>query len=341
MKISLQHLTKTYGDFTALNDVSFDVQSGEFFSILGRSGSGKTTLIRTIAGLEKLDGGSIAFDDHDVTDVPVSKRNAVMVFQNYALFPHLNVFENIAFGLQERRIDKAKIRETVFENLKLIDLTRKVKSRVSDLSGGEQQRVAIARALAVDANVILFDEPLSNLDVSLRRQTQIELRDLQRRTKKTFIYITHDQAEALLLSDRIAILNEGKLIEVGKPFELYNNPQTSFAASFIGSANRLDARVFDEDKLKIGNDMIFFAGRKLTSRAYDLVIRPEHILPLSQPTGTNSFKVKLIDRLFHGSFFEYRFIADGVEMTMHTAFDLQDETFVSVRKFFLFAKQTP
>ncbi len=210
MKLSVESLTKRFGNRLVLDNLSFQCNDGEFFAVLGKSGSGKSTLARIVAGLEKCDEGRILFDDKDVTRVPTHARNAVMVFQNYALFPHLNVYENIAFGLREARWRETDIHQTVVQAAKTLQIDDKLYCSTAKLSGGEQQRVAIARAIAAPSQIVLLDEPLSNLDIVLRRELQKELKSLQRKTGKTFIYITHDQEEALMLADRLILLHQEK-----------------------------------------------------------------------------------------------------------------------------------
>ena len=223
--------------------LSFEVMEGEFFSLLGPSGCGKTTTLRCIGGFETLSEGSIALDGQRLDDRPPHRRDVGLVFQNYALFPHLTVFDNIAFGLRLRKVDKAEIGRRVGQMLELVDLPDVAARYPAQLSGGQQQRVAIARSLVLEPSLLLFDEPLSNLDFKLRIQMRYELRDLQTRLGKTAVYVTHDQTEALALSDRIAVLSQGRIEQVGTPSEIYERPASAFVADFIGSSNLLTARV--------------------------------------------------------------------------------------------------
>jgi len=223
--------------------LSFQVMEGEFFSLLGPSGCGKTTTLRCIAGFETPSEGSISLGDQRLDDKPPHRRDVGLVFQNYALFPHLTVFDNIAFGLRLRKIGKAEIARRVGQILELVDLRNLAERYPAQLSGGQQQRVAIARALVLEPSLLLFDEPLSNLDFKLRIQMRYELRDLQKRLGKTAVYVTHDQSEALALSDRIAVLSQGRLEQIGTPSEIYEEPASAFVADFIGSSNLLQARV--------------------------------------------------------------------------------------------------
>jgi ABC-type Fe3+/spermidine/putrescine transport system ATPase subunit len=235
--LSLGNLSKSFGATEVVTEASLDIVPGEFFSILGPSGCGKTTLLRMIAGFEMPDRGRIQLEGRDITALPPSERGIGMVFQNYALFPHMNVFQNVAYGLGVRRTAPDQIRRRVENVLASVGLSRKIDAPVTDLSGGEQQRVALARALVIEPAVLLLDEPLSNLDVSLRQQTREELRTLQRSIGITTVYVTHDQSEALMLSDRLAIMRSGILVQIGAPRSVYESPGTPFVARFLGRAN--------------------------------------------------------------------------------------------------------
>jgi iron(III) transport system ATP-binding protein len=239
--LSLQNISRSFGSTRAVADVSLDVEQGEFFGLLGPSGCGKTTTLRMIAGLEKPDAGSIRFQDADITNLAPERRGFGMVFQNYALFPHLNVFENVAFGLRARHAAKEKISQRVQSALELVQLPGYEKRAIDELSGGQQQRVAIARAIAIEPALLLFDEPLSNLDVSLREETRSELRELVTRLGLTAVYVTHDQEEAFALCDRIAVMVGGKLMQIGKPRELYEQPADIAVARFLGRNNLIRA----------------------------------------------------------------------------------------------------
>jgi len=235
--LKLESVAKEFKDTHAVRGVNLEIQSGEFFSIVGPSGCGKTTVLRLIAGFESPTTGRIFINDRDITDTRPQDRSIGMVFQNYALFPHMTVFGNVAFGLETQGVPRHEISTRVERMLNAVHLKGKADAPVPNLSGGEQQRVAVARALVVEPAVLLFDEPLSNLDVALRVQTREEIRALQRRTGITTIYVTHDQAEAMSLSDRIAVMNAGKFEQVGTPVEVYESPATLFAAEFLGGAN--------------------------------------------------------------------------------------------------------
>src|SRR3712207_3534742 len=221
--LSLQNISKRYGAARAVADVSLEVGAGEFFGLLGPSGCGKTTTLRMVAGLEQPDAGRILLDGSDITRAPADRRGFGMVFQSYALFPHLNVFENVAFGLRARRLQQAEVRGRVAQALSMVSLSGYERRPVDELSGGQQQRVAIARAISIEPALLLFDEPLSNLDVALREETRAELRELVKRLKLTAIYVTHDQEEAFALCDRLSVMSEGRVLQTGTPRALYEH----------------------------------------------------------------------------------------------------------------------
>ena len=237
--VRCEGLTKTYPEGGGVREFSVDIQHGEFFALLGPSGCGKTTTLRIIAGLETPDAGQLYFGGRDVTLLPPERRNAAMVFQSYALFPHMNVFENVAFGLRARKADKATIADRVGDALRLVQLDGVEKRPVTDLSGGQQQRVALARALAVQPDILLLDEPLSNLDAELRYSTREQLAELQKRLGITAIYVTHDQEEALELAHRIAVLKDGICHQIGTPREILDAPTTPFVSGFLERQRRL------------------------------------------------------------------------------------------------------
>jgi spermidine/putrescine transport system ATP-binding protein len=241
--VELRNVTKKFGEFVAVDQVSLEIEDGEFFSLLGPSGCGKTTTLRMIAGLEQPTAGEVYVVGQPMAGVPAFERNTNMVFQNYALFPHMTVAENVAFGLEMKRVSKAERKQRVAEALELVRLPRLESRRPSQLSGGQQQRVALARALVNRPAVLLLDEPLGALDLKLRKQMQLELKDLQDRVGITFIYVTHDQEEALTMSDRIAVMDRGHVLQVGGPAEIYEQPNSRFVANFIGETNFLDGQV--------------------------------------------------------------------------------------------------
>ena len=244
MKISVQNLSKSYTrGKLVLKPLELEIASGELFFLLGPSGCGKSTLLRLIAGFLKPDSGRIFFDDRDVTDLPPEKRNAPMVFQNYALWPHLSVFDNVAFGLKAQKVRSSEVRERAMAALETVRMADFADRKTPQLSGGQQQRVALARALAVAPELILLDEPLSNLDAKLRDEMRDELRDICRQRKLTAIYVTHDRREALSMADRMAVLCDGKISQLGKPDELYRKPANRFTAEFLGEVNIIEGKV--------------------------------------------------------------------------------------------------
>jgi iron(III) transport system ATP-binding protein len=244
MGLKFQNINRKFGSRTAAEGITLDINPGEFFSLLGPSGSGKSTLLRIAAGLESPDSGKVLLGDRDITPLPPQERGIGMVFQNYALFPHMTVEGNVAFGLRLRNLPVRTIAGQVEEALARVDLAGRGREHVSQLSGGEQQRVAVARALVIRPDLLLFDEPLSNLDVTLRQRTRMEIRTLQKRTGVTTIYVTHDQAEALSVSDRIAVIRNGRIEQVGTPAELYHEPATAFVARFLGWENAIEGAAF-------------------------------------------------------------------------------------------------
>lgn len=243
--IELKGIEIAYKNFIAMKEMSFNIKEGEFFTLLGPSGCGKTSLLRTITGFVQPSKGQIFVDGKDITMLSVEKRGISIVFQSYAIFPTMNVFENIAFGLRVKKISKEEIKERVLETAKMVDLSEEQLQRnASELSGGQQQRVAIARALVLKPKILCLDEPLSNLDARLRQQLRLELKELQRKFGITTLYVTHDQEEALTMSDRIAVFNNGNLEQIGTPKEVFNNPSTAFVANFIGDINEFTKEEF-------------------------------------------------------------------------------------------------
>ncbi|MGI8715817.1 MAG: ABC transporter ATP-binding protein [Solirubrobacteraceae bacterium] len=246
-EVQLRGLTKRFDDAVAVNDIDATINAGEFFSLLGPSGCGKTTTLRMIAGFERPSSGEILLDGVDVAQVPPHRRNVHTVFQNYALFPHLNVFDNIAFGLRRRRVAKAEVTQRVNESIELVELSGLGARRPQQLSGGQQQRVALARALVLRPAVLLLDEPLGALDAKIRKQLRIELKALQEEVGITFVFVTHDQEEALSMSDRVAVMSNGKIEQVGTPEAVYEDPGTVFVADFLGVSNLMDAEAMESD----------------------------------------------------------------------------------------------
>ena len=272
--ISVTSVSKSYASFPALDGVSLELRHGEFFGLLGPSGSGKTTLLRSIAGFVTPDSGSIAFDGRPMENMPVHRRDIGMVFQSYALFPHLTVRRNLAFGLEVRGVVRAEIDRKIDEYLALVRLAGLGERKPRELSGGQQQRVALARALITEPRVLLLDEPLGALDRKLRQEMQVELRDIQRRAGVTTVFVTHDQEEALTLSDRIAIINEGRIVQVGTPQELYERPVSVFAAQFLGDANILSGAP-GPDGIALASGTLIRTSSRSKGTA---IVRPEKIL---------------------------------------------------------------
>jgi len=244
-KITIENCTKRYEKFTAVNNISLTVEPGEFFTLLGPSGCGKTTLLRMIAGFNEINEGKIYFGDQVINDVPAYMRNIGMVFQNYAIFPHLTVRENVAYGLKARKLPKDEIDERTEEAMKVVKIEMHADKQPSQLSGGQQQRVALARAIVIRPQLLLMDEPLSNLDAKLRVEMRSTIRKLQRDLGITTIYVTHDQEEALAISDRIAVMNAGEIEQIGAPYELYTKPKTKFVNGFLGTTTFMEAKAVE------------------------------------------------------------------------------------------------
>jgi spermidine/putrescine transport system ATP-binding protein len=290
--ITLEGVSKRFGSVEAVKTVSLEIREGEFFSLLGPSGCGKTTSLRMIGGFEQPDEGRILLRGVDVTGVPPNHRNVNMVFQHYALFPHMSIRDNIAFGMRLKRVDKAEQRERVADMLRIVRLEGFEKRRPGQLSGGQQQRVALARALVNRPAALLLDEPLGALDVKLRKQMQLELKRIQAELGTTFVYVTHDQEEALAMSDRIAVMNDGVVEQVAPPRELYEHPVTSFCADFIGSLNALEFRVDGVDGRQLVShvsptERLIVEAENGHARGDELklAVRPERIRidPLGRP----------------------------------------------------------
>jgi spermidine/putrescine transport system ATP-binding protein len=280
--VELRNVSRRFGDLSAVEGVSLEVNRGEFLTLLGPSGCGKTTLLRMIGGFETPDEGRVILGGVDVTDVPPYRRDVTTVFQQYALFPHLTVYDNVAFGLQRRRERATEIQRRVRQALELVRLEGTDARRPSELSGGQQQRVALARALVLEPRVLLLDEPLAALDLKLRKQMQIELKGLQRRVGISFVYVTHDQEEALAMSDRIVVMNRGRIEQTGNAAEIYERPRTEFVAGFIGMSNLLEgiveAGAEGNRRVRIGESVIPLLADAETGQKIRLMIRPEKIL---------------------------------------------------------------
>ena len=277
-EVIIKDAVKKYGDFIALKGVSLDIHEGEFFTLLGPSGCGKTTLLRMIAGFNSIEGGEFYFGDKLINGIPAHKRDIGMVFQNYAIFPHLTVRDNVAYGLKARKTPKAEIEKKVNEALELVQIAHLADRKPNELSGGQQQRVALARAFVIEPSVLLMDEPLSNLDAKLRVQMRTVIKKLQRRLGITTIYVTHDQEEALAISDRIAVMKDGNIMQIGTPGEIYAKPQNPFVAGFIGVSNFLDCEVEEDGSTNIKGELkIKIPLRNEYRGAAKLSARPEQL----------------------------------------------------------------
>jgi spermidine/putrescine transport system ATP-binding protein len=298
----VKHISKNYGDVRALRDVSLTVAPGEFFTLLGPSGCGKTTLLRIIAGLELADAGQVFAGGKEITRLPAIKRQVNTVFQSYALFPHLTVYENVAFGLRSRKFPENQIQKRVELRLEMLDLGAMVQRYPHQLSGGQKQRVALARALVNEPDVLLLDEPMSALDARLRARVQEDLRRLQRELGRTFILVTHDQAEALVCSDRLAVMNDGRVIQTGTPEEVYDDPINRFVAEFLGVANMIPGtRVPGGVQTAFG----FLSLEKAPPWPQGTVaIRPEWIRVSETPPERNGIRVTVTDIVYRGTGFE-------------------------------------
>ena len=305
-EVIIKDAVKRYGDFTALNGVSLDIREGEFFTLLGPSGCGKTTLLRMIAGFNSIEGGDFYFGEKRINDVAAHKRDIGMVFQNYAIFPHLTVKENVAYGLKARKVGKKEIDERVAEALELVQIAHLADRKPNELSGGQQQRVALARAFVIEPSVLLMDEPLSNLDAKLRVQMRTVIKKLQRRLGITTIYVTHDQEEALAISDRIAVMKDGNVMQIGTPGEIYAKPQNPFVAGFIGVSNFLDCDVNGEDVCIQGELTTKIPVKKEYVGKGKISARPEQLF--FSETGMPG---KILISTFLGDFIEYEVELDN------------------------------
>jgi spermidine/putrescine transport system ATP-binding protein len=326
--VSLERVVKRFGNVAAVDDLTLEIKRGEFFSMLGPSGCGKTTTLRLIGGFEVPTEGVVRLDGLDVTDLPAFKRDVNTVFQSYGLFPHLNVFDNVAFGLRRRRVAKKEVERRVLESLELVNLAGLGKRRPSQLSGGQQQRVALARALVNRPSVLLLDEPLGALDLKLRKQMQLELKRIQDEVGITFVFVTHDQEEAMTISDRIAVMNNGRIEQLGRPEEVYDKPATLFVAEFLGASNLLEGTYRGGQdgwglvELRSGATIRVPAGDHRAGERLQVGVRPEKlgILPAGGgPITKNVVAATLRTAVFAGVSYQYFFqTQEGREMS---AFD--------------------
>ena len=343
VNIRTHNVVKRFGTVVALDKVSLDIKHGEFFTLLGPSGCGKTTFLRSIAGFELIDEGKIFFDDEDVTYVPPHKRNTGMVFQNYALWPHMTVYDNIAYGLRVRKLPKDEIDRRIKWALKLVHLEGFEKRTPHQLSGGQQQRVALARVLVIQPKVLLLDEPLSNLDAKLRIEMRAEIRRLQRELGITTIYVTHDQEEAMSISDKIAVMDHGKVMQVGDPVDIYFHPKNPFVADFIGQGTFIEGSVVDKDEYLVveleeglGRVRAVPSRRDVEIDVGDKVlvaIRPESF-SISSNKASNRFRVKIYHISFLGNIKRVQAISNGkkflIDVEPSASLNLDDEIDVYV-----------
>ncbi|MFY0681390.1 MAG: sn-glycerol-3-phosphate ABC transporter ATP-binding protein UgpC [Thalassovita sp.] len=305
-QVTLNNIAKTYPNgFEALKPSSFDIPHGEFVVLVGPSGCGKSTLLRMIAGLEDITGGELAIGDRVVNDVDPADRDIAMVFQNYALYPHMSVAKNMGYGLKNRKIAKSEIKDKVRNAAEMLNLTDHLERRPSQLSGGQRQRVAMGRAIVRDPQLFLFDEPLSNLDAKLRNQMRIDIKALQRRLGVTSVYVTHDQVEAMTMADRIIVLNAGQIEQIGTPAEIYNTPASTFVAGFMGAPamNLLRAQITQPGQLNLGDTILATSTPASLTGDVTLGIRPEDVK--LDPQGTQDFMIEIVEelgahRLLHG-----------------------------------------
>lgn len=315
--VQLKQVSKSFGDVLAVDNISFNIGHGDFFSILGPSGCGKTTTLRMLGGFIDPDEGEVLIGGKVVNGVPPSNRDTNMVFQQLALFPHMTVFDNIGFGLKMKKVEKGEIQTRVQEMLRLVRLDDYGDRRISQLSGGQQQRIAIARALINRPQVLLLDEPLGALDLQLRFDMQEELKRVQHQVGTTFVYVTHDQGEALTMSDRIAVMHEGRLVQIGSPTEIYEQPRTAFVAKFIGNTNLIEANVEGSENgdivVRVGPLLV--RGKALEpppTNEVQISVRPEKVI-LGSRAGElpNHFQGRVLSSVFKGTMYEYRVALDG------------------------------
>ena len=306
--VVIKDAVKTYGNFNAVDHANLEIESGELFTLLGPSGCGKTTLLRMIAGFNSVDGGSISFGDKVINNVPAHMRNIGMVFQNYAIFPHMSVFDNVAYGLKARKVKKEEIEKRVMEALAMVQIENLRDRQPANMSGGQQQRVALARAIVIHPDILLMDEPLSNLDAKLRIQMRATIKKVQKKLGITTIYVTHDQEEALAISDRIAVMKNGVIQQVGKPREIYTRPANEFVANFIGTSNFISGRVIENEhgmaKLSVlDKTEIMMPLKNGVTGNVKLSVRPEEFL-----VGTDTGKGlcgEIVFLTFLGDFVNY------------------------------------
>ncbi|WP_024833210.1 spermidine/putrescine ABC transporter ATP-binding protein [Ruminiclostridium josui] len=315
--ILLQNVKKSFDDMQVLNNINLYILKNEFITFLGPSGCGKTTTLRIIGGFEKPDSGDVFFEGKRINDLPPYQRKVNTVFQKYALFPHMNVYENIAFGLKIKKLDKVTINKKVDEMLELVNLKGFQKRSVDSLSGGQQQRVAIARALVNQPEVLLLDEPLGALDLKLRKEMQIELKNIHKQTGITFVYVTHDQEEALTMSDTIVVMNAGSIQQIGTPQMIYNEPKNAFVADFIGESNIIKGKMIKDFTVEFANRVFECLDKGFSeNEEIDVVVRPEDIKLVSENKGMISGMVKSVT--FKGVHYEMLVEGQDYVWTVHS-----------------------
>ncbi|MBQ7294976.1 MAG: ABC transporter ATP-binding protein [Clostridia bacterium] len=315
--IKLQNISKKFEDDVILDSINLSIKDKEFMTFLGPSGCGKTTTLRIIAGFLEADSGQVIFEGKDINSLPPHKRQVNTIFQRYALFPHLNVYDNIAFGLRIKKMKEKDIAKKVGEMLELVNLKGFQKRDISSLSGGQQQRVAIARALAVEPRVLLLDEPLGALDLKLRKDMQVELKNIQKRMGITFIYVTHDQQEALSMSDTVVVMNDGKIQQIGTPIDIYNEPKNAFVADFIGESNILDGVMLDDFKAKFSGAIFQCLDKGFAvNESVDIVVRPEDVDVV--PYGEGTISGVITSNTFKGVHFEMIVDIDNFKWMIQT-----------------------
>lgn len=314
--IELKNISKSFGDNVILENFDFKVKKDEFLTILGPSGCGKTTILRLIGGFEEPDEGQILFNGEDITNKEAYERRINTVFQKYALFPHMNVFDNIAFGLKIKKMDKKVIKEKVSEVLKLVNLSGFENREIESLSGGQQQRIAIARALVNEPDVLLLDEPLGALDLKLRQAMQIELKRIQKSVGITFIYVTHDQEEALSMSDTVVVLNNGEIQQMDSPINIYNEPKNAFVADFIGESNIIKGRMLEDFRVRfLDYDFPCVDKGFRANEDVEVVVRPEDVLLVDENYQIEGTVTSLV---FKGVHYEMTVDIDGYSMLVQS-----------------------
>ncbi len=323
MNVIFDKISKSFNDIEVLRDISFKIRDGEFFFLLGPSGCGKTTLLRIVAGFENPSSGKLFFNDKDVSNLPPEKRNVGMVFQNYAVWPHMTVFENISYGLNLRKYPKDDVKKRVDEVLKLVQLNGYEDRYPSQLSGGQQQRVAVARSLVVNPGLLLFDEPLSNLDAKLRIEMRNELKKIQKKSGITSIYVTHDQKEALSMADYMVILNNGRIEQMGKPVDVYNFPKNKFVAGFVGEINFINGFVAGQngEDVEVLTEIGKIMGKSKTefkkNEKVVASIRPQHIEFVKEGDSKfNIFKFAIEDFTFMGEYEQFSLSLEGCQLNV-------------------------